>query len=68
MPMLHDSVTFCPTCDHYVAVCETSRCAECDAPTCPTCTYSTRDRSLTVCSHRCQRIFNQTTTGPKEAA
>jgi hypothetical protein len=50
MPNLHESVVYCKTCDHYVAVIEVSPCAECGKPICPGCAKPTKDPDLSVCS------------------
>jgi hypothetical protein len=57
MPRLHDSVTYCEACDHYVAQIEITRCEECGAPVCPDCALPTTDPDLSVCSRSCQFAF-----------
>ena len=53
MTRLHESVTYCPACDHHVAAIEVSHCDECNAPICPGCAKPTKDPDLSVCSHIC---------------
>jgi len=57
MPALHESVTLCRKCDHYVAVLETMPCEVCRAPICPGCQKSTSDSDVYVCSERCCARF-----------
>lgn len=57
MPNLHDSVTHCEKCDHYVAVMEVFPCGECTRPVCPGCAKPTTDPNVSVCSHLCGATF-----------
>jgi hypothetical protein len=63
MPATHDSVIYCQRCDWYVATIETSACKRCGRPVCPGCAKPTSDKDLTVCSDRCQAIFNRRIQG-----
>jgi hypothetical protein len=59
MPNLHESVTSCERCDHYVAVIEVFPCAQCGKPMCPGCAQPTNDPDLSVCSHLCGAKFSK---------
>jgi hypothetical protein len=68
MPRLHDSVTYCERCDHYVAALEVTACAECDKPVCPDCGHPCTDQDLQVCSRACAAKFRTRTAQQGEAA
>lgn len=56
---IHESVTYCRKCDHYVAEIETQPCDECGSTICPGCAKPTKDPDLNACSHVCAAAINK---------